>query len=123
MGIYAEKDKKGTKITPPDDDEEVDREYIPEHKSLYDAEEEDVRVVTKKAEQVDDKKAKNKKVTIPVKRPNTRSRATAPTKPTEKSPQQPTRELTPPLPPPPPLPEVTSPFFPLKVALPKNSII
>lgn len=70
LGINTEKDTKGTKITPPDDDEEVDREYVSGHESFSNAEEEDERVGTKKA--------KNKKVTILVKRPNTRSRATAP---------------------------------------------
>lgn len=58
-----------------DDEPEFDREYVPGHDSLSEAEKEDEEIVAKEVAQ---KQKKGKKVTNPVSRPNTRSRTTAP---------------------------------------------
>lgn len=65
-----------------DDEPEFDREYVPGHDSLSEAEKEDEDIVVEQAGQKQKmmkmKQKKAKKVTNPVSRPITRSRTTAP---------------------------------------------
>lgn len=66
----------------PDDELEFDREYVPGHDSLSEAEEEETEIIPKQVSRKQKltkmKEKKQKKATNPVSRPITRSRATAP---------------------------------------------